>query len=879
MSSFFRSNTAKPITKFSFGSKQVVTGNSCVSNDLTLVGQENMIFNKDDLNDMVFNEAMMSTPKKVLEVINDSTTIEVTEELYNSKVEEEDELMITEVRQVGIGQEEEKANEEECFKNADFDSDAIMSQLPSDYNSSRTSDGNDKSDTMSMDFLLNALKSMSQAKESLEFKLKKTKLENNDIKKELNIKTESLNKVKGKTLKLIEEVQGNQEEVAILKTKMKENCKTTKQLNHDLWKVKDSSIKNNEIVNVLKGMITGYKDQFAINESTNLRKTQQIDYLKKRLDHLSGRLSEEKIKNSSIEKALEQTRESHETQFKVELEKHRQMLINLTDTNAILGDKTNLLSTTIADSLKDGLSINSEKMTDLKNQLSEKLIQISSQFMKSKLEQDELLNGISNEIKVSKKELAQELAVATSSVDMNLAQIFNTKFQDMGVNLKEMATIGDVAHIGNIIENFHSGVKEVLKLSGIIEKEKSKIEKELLGVKSEFDNTKKEINRNKKTISDLNKNLDYLKQQDLVKEKNILEFTNEIQSMKTKMDNTILELAIEKKQALISLEIQLTEKDKVFEILEKENVEKVKALAQQKSNYEKSVEDTYVEIASLKNKVSDLDVKLTKSNEFAQSKILELNSIKKEMSMQEQEYSKEVEKLKSNKYSIRDAKVEGNKQKTQITQLAKENATLKKSVKDQKMKIEKNELTLKELNQMNHLLETSLNESTSNLSELTDKNCEVEEEVSKLNKLMGLLQDELKEKETQISKLTSQRNQLATKEADVKTLAEEKPKTSTSMQESIQKSREKLSQIKPDKTRVQKGLSLRKRKLIDSQSQQCDNHSKNIGMYSKQKKTQPMAVKKPKLNDKLEVFFELPDFFDDMDPLESQKSTYKSHNK
>lgn len=174
------------------------------------------------------------------------------------------------------------------------------------------SSGTNEIDLVSMENLLNTISHLVSENNNLQRKVHSLQADKKSFSDELFKKNESINDLKSK----IENFKNNMGEIGNLLKITKENLYKVNTKNNslilDLNNAKKFILKDHEVLFALKTVTTNLKKEVLSNNNKLEQKNQQIGNLKYKVNDLSGRLSEEKIKNVQLSNLLKEEQEKYE---------------------------------------------------------------------------------------------------------------------------------------------------------------------------------------------------------------------------------------------------------------------------------------------------------------------------------------------------------------------------------------------------------------------------------------------------------------------------------------------------------------------------------------------------------------------------------------
>lgn len=246
--------------------------------------------------------------------------------------EDDDDIEITEVRDVVDNPDNEDTNIWEI-------SGTLHDNEISDENNNIKikKEGRDAADDVSMEYLLNTISHLNEKNSNLQKQINNFKIENNNLTDQLLNKSNSINNLKNQVSKIKSNILNSNSILKDLRNDHIDHSSKHESILNDLNNTKKSISKQNENVLSLKKIMLNMKTQLSNNEATIESKNQSIENLKKRSDDLSGRLSEEKIKNNELNNLFKVESKAYEAELMKINEKYQTMVENISADNEKFG--------------------------------------------------------------------------------------------------------------------------------------------------------------------------------------------------------------------------------------------------------------------------------------------------------------------------------------------------------------------------------------------------------------------------------------------------------------------------------------------------------------------------------------------------------------
>lgn len=356
---------------------------------------------------------------------------------------------------------------------------------------------------------------------------------------------------------------------------------------------------------------------------------------------------------------------------------------------------------------------------------------------------------ILNELSVAQ----QSICGAISSVDMNVSTSNNNFFQNFTTKIDELNNTKEFESIKSSIESFKVSVLSNIESLMVIKEEKQ-------NAIAKVEQLSNEINAQILNLSNKNNKIASLEQQNEILKntksslgndiKKLEKEINTIQNRVNKQETNFLE---EKRIISESHKASLAAKDDEIIQLQNSNVLLVSKFKKKEEEFTKESQMKKSDIDKLSLKIQDVEEKLTKSTEFAQSKILELNKLQKEIKSNSLLFEKSQKKAEKELEEFINTATENKKLKINLDNAFKERNSLEKKATELQSKLSLIKSEFQNLKDTNKLIEKSLEENTIVLHNMTDQCLENEEEIENLKKSVEESKYKIGQKDTLISEL------------------------------------------------------------------------------------------------------------------------------
>lgn len=224
--------------------------------------------------------------------------------ISDNPMDEDDDLEITEVRNLDPDFYDGSDNVAETSYTLNNDQDHDHENDNGGETLQNKKEHNEKMDNVSMEYLLGTISHLNEQNKSLQKELKSLKHENEELSSNLKERNESIGILKHSVCKFKCTLENSNALLKDLKVKFIDANSGKNVLSEELKKIKESIHKEHELLYSLKNLVATLKTQNSITESKLAQKVQRIENLEQKANDLAGRLSEEKIKSSQLNKEL-----------------------------------------------------------------------------------------------------------------------------------------------------------------------------------------------------------------------------------------------------------------------------------------------------------------------------------------------------------------------------------------------------------------------------------------------------------------------------------------------------------------------------------------------------------------------------------------------
>lgn len=713
---------------------------------------------------------------------------------------EEDDLEITEVRDVPISK-EERCNVTEAPNTSQIQGQAVDLNIATQMQPQRSERECDI-DASSNDVLLEAFTNTQKICSNLKQELHKVQSENGKLKMQIESYQDDKEKIMDRFTDYRNLLNSlNEKSKTLFEQKKREDIQL-KEFKEDYEKLLKKIEGYKDDIHELKNNLSQLRFSKKDSDTELAKKIKEIEYLEKELDNCSGQLSEEKLKNSSLVQEFGKIRTELTQNLREHLSEGQSQLlekIGILETNIVgayrtdlqnisessvskLNESIKLLRTNISSEFRENSDVNNRSLVDCYqksftefmgrfnqiDQYYDKLctsIELSKEFQNTKFESQ--TNSLFLELQKGKDE-ASELIKNWSKENENRLQIVQDEIQSNHLTSSQLIETTSKEYIA-MSNDFKSKLQEHQSESFKV------LQSHLQQLPKFFDEVLEGHINSKECMEKLARELSSYKES--------LNSNHEYEASISELQSQISSLKLQKSQALSSLGTKEAQYEDICNSLVSKETE-ISRFKEIERGLHIKIEKISAEVEQHKNKCSRLNEesitlkansenKLVVQNELIKAFQSENNTLKQRTAQLEevrQQYEKEnstrLDKIQRINEQLQKLNVEMVQLKAHELELEEENRNLKKLTEDSKLEFEDTTSDYKRLKQRVIVLESDKQDIVSEKLELQDQLEKTQAVVNGLKQKAHSLQKneetyikQLEEQEAKLRQITKQQKQ------------------------------------------------------------------------------------------------------------------------